>query len=253
MPELKPIVFIPVTDKNVEQLRLLNTTIFPVRYNDDFYKKVYVNPKLAQFGLFNDTPIGAVAGRIEESKETKMNTQLYIMTLGVLEPYRSLGAGAKLLRYLIDLVKTDSEFKELQTIVLHVQTSNASALKFYAKFGFEVTGLIENYYQKLDPPDCHILTLQVDRSLEPEPEPEPALAAESARQARVNGLQEEEKEGAQAGAANGYGTIAVDLAEEARKLKEMKAKGLNPDGEGASCSASHSHIPHICHSAQCLR
>ena len=93
MPELKPIVFIPVTDKNVEQLRLLNTTIFPVRYNDDFYKKVYVNPKLAQFGLFNDTPIGAVAGRIEESKETKMNTQLYIMTLGVLAPYRGLGLG----------------------------------------------------------------------------------------------------------------------------------------------------------------
>ena len=42
----------------------------------DFYKKVYVNPKLAQFGQFNDTPVGAVAGRIEENKETKLLTQV---------------------------------------------------------------------------------------------------------------------------------------------------------------------------------
>ena len=35
MPEhtLK-LIFTPVTDKNVELLRLLNTTLFPVRYND---------------------------------------------------------------------------------------------------------------------------------------------------------------------------------------------------------------------------
>ena len=32
------------------------------------------------------------------------------------------------------------------------------------------------------------------------------------------------------GEANGYGTVAVDLAAEAQKVKDMKAQGLNPDG-----------------------
>jgi hypothetical protein len=41
---------------------------------------------------------------------------------------------------------------------------------------------------------------------EPEPDPEPATEA------------------------NGYGTIPVDLAAEAKRLAEMKAQGLNPDG-----------------------
>ena len=49
MPRLD-LVFAEVTEKNVEQLRLMNTLIFPVRYNDQFYKDVYKNIKLAQFG-----------------------------------------------------------------------------------------------------------------------------------------------------------------------------------------------------------
>ena len=49
MPRLD-LVFAEVTQKNVEQLRLMNELIFPVRYNDQFYKDVYKNQKLAQFG-----------------------------------------------------------------------------------------------------------------------------------------------------------------------------------------------------------
>ena len=49
MPRLG-LVFAEVTEKNVEQLRLMNELIFPVRYNDQFYKDVYKNQKLAQFG-----------------------------------------------------------------------------------------------------------------------------------------------------------------------------------------------------------
>ena len=49
MPRLD-LVFAEVTEKNVEQLRLMNELIFPVRYNDQFYKDVYKNQKLAQFG-----------------------------------------------------------------------------------------------------------------------------------------------------------------------------------------------------------
>ena len=49
MPRLD-LVLAEVTEKNVEQLRLMNELIFPVRYNDQFYKDAYKNLKLAQFG-----------------------------------------------------------------------------------------------------------------------------------------------------------------------------------------------------------
>jgi len=48
---------------------------------------------------------------------------------------------------------------------------------------------------------------------------------------------EDDEDGAVAGEANGYGTVAVDLAAEMRKVNEMKAKGLNPDGELSATSA----------------
>ena len=40
----------PVTVNNVEILRVMNTAILPVRYDEQFYKNVIKNAKLAQFG-----------------------------------------------------------------------------------------------------------------------------------------------------------------------------------------------------------
>jgi hypothetical protein len=41
---------------------------------------------------------------------------------------------------------------------VQVQTSNAGALSFYQRQGFEQTGKLENYYKKLEPPHCYVLT-----------------------------------------------------------------------------------------------
>lgn len=197
------VVFCEVTEKNVEQLRLMNGIIFPVKYNDQFYKDVYKNIKLAQFGHYNDTPIGAVGARVEKNEESGELTQLYIMTLGVLEPYRRCGVATQMLEYILDLMKTDEEFKELLTVVIHVQTNNEAALGMYKSHGFEITGHKDDYYkvrakappclssclslaaaplrwlancrllyakQNLEPSDCHILTYVIERPAEPEVE-----------------------------------------------------------------------------------
>ncbi|KAE8690972.1 N-alpha-acetyltransferase 50 [Hibiscus syriacus] len=77
------------------------------------------------------------------------------MTLGVLAPYRGLGIGTtKLLNHVLELCLK----QHIPEIYLLIQTNNEDAIKFYKKFGFEITETIKNYYTNIDPPDCFVLT-----------------------------------------------------------------------------------------------
>lgn len=88
--------------------------------------------------------------------------RIYIMTLGVLAAYRNHGIGSKLVQSVLDHFESQKNdaLHTVDEIMLHVQTSNNDAMKFYGeKFGFEKGELVENYYNKrIDPPHCFILT-----------------------------------------------------------------------------------------------
>lgn len=82
------------------------------------------------------------------------------MTLGVLAAYRGHGIGSKLLQSVLDYYEQEKNgplLAKVQEIYLHVQTNNHDALHFYERFGFEQGGKIENYYKRIDPPDCFIV------------------------------------------------------------------------------------------------
>lgn len=82
------------------------------------------------------------------------------MTLGVLAAYRNHGIGSKLVSSVLDYIdaQKDTQFATVDEIMLHVQTSNMDAQKFYCdKFGFEKGELVENYYKRIDPPHCYVL------------------------------------------------------------------------------------------------
>jgi hypothetical protein len=88
----QPVVFGELTEKNVGQLRLLNTVVFPVNYNDTFYRDLLNDPTLTRLALFNDVLVGGVCCRVE-NKQSGSGKRLYIMTLGVLAPYRQMQIG----------------------------------------------------------------------------------------------------------------------------------------------------------------
>ncbi|KAG8077210.1 hypothetical protein GUJ93_ZPchr0007g3238 [Zizania palustris] len=101
---------------------------------------------------YSDICVGAIACRLEKTDGGAVC--VYIMTLGVLAPYRGLGIGSKLLNHVLDLC----EKQNVPEIYLHVQTNNDDAIAFYKKFGFEITKTIEKYYKNITPPDCYVVT-----------------------------------------------------------------------------------------------
>ena len=80
------------------QLRRLHLSVFPTQYSDQFYKDAYQTEArpLSRLAYHNDVLIGAVCARIDAAAGLTVDThlrRLYIMTLGVLAPYRRHGIG----------------------------------------------------------------------------------------------------------------------------------------------------------------
>ncbi|ETV91678.1 hypothetical protein H310_13755 [Aphanomyces invadans] len=147
-----PVEFGPITAQNVGVLRVLNQVIFPVRYNDAFYTDIVSTPReLSKYGCVNGMIVSSICCRVETMPDGF--ERVYIMTLGVLEPYRKHSLGGALL----ESVLAHCERMKMDHIYLHVQTSNAAAIRFYERHGFHVTQTIYNYYRNISPPDCFIL------------------------------------------------------------------------------------------------
>ncbi|TRM69445.1 acyl-CoA N-acyltransferase [Schizophyllum amplum] len=163
MPAPSPrIAFAPLTENNLGTVRKLNSVLFPIKYSEKFYQSIQ-SPELEDFCklvYYNDVPVGTVCCRIETEGD---DTSLYIMTMGVLAPYRSRGVGSKSLQSVLDAAKAHTKPK-ISKIFLHVQVNNEDARRFYEKHGFTETGLQKDYYKKIEPHDAWILTREVDAS-----------------------------------------------------------------------------------------
>lgn len=147
-----------VTPHNIKQLKIINQVVFPVCYNDKFYKDVLEAGQLAKLAYYNDVVVGGVCCRLDATGGTR---KLYIMTLGCLGPYRRKGIGSKMLDHVLDIAARDTT---ISSIFLHVQVNNDSALEFYRNFGFEVVETKEHYYKRIQPPDAHVLQKEVNGS-----------------------------------------------------------------------------------------
>merc|ERR1712058_66279 len=150
-----------VTPHNIKLLRKVNTVVFPVSYQEKFYKDVLEAGELAKLAYFNDIVVGAVCCRVDTNTSSggQGGRKLYIMTLGCLAPYRRLGIGTRMLEHVLNIVKEDGNYT---SIFLHVQVNNQSAIEFYKKFGFNIVETKEQYYKRIEPADAHVLEKFLD-------------------------------------------------------------------------------------------
>jgi len=133
----------------------LNLAVFPVKYSDKFYADLSSNPVqlYTHLGYFSDILVGSICSRVEPQDGTAF--KVYIMTIGVLAPYRGLGVGKRLLQKVLEACSGQPDCME---IYLHVQVGNDSAVEFYKGHGFEVGEIVKDYYTRLDVNDAYIIS-----------------------------------------------------------------------------------------------
>ena len=121
-----PVTFGEVNDKNINILRKLNFETFPVKYSTGLYMKIMTQyTQHSRLVFYNDIVIGAYTVRIEEYKEKPF---AYILTFGVLEPYRKYGIGRQMMA---EIEKDLAENSEVYGVYLHMHVLNKIGMKFY--------------------------------------------------------------------------------------------------------------------------
>ncbi|KAF5326279.1 hypothetical protein D9611_000042 [Ephemerocybe angulata] len=146
--------FASLTENNLGTVRKLNSVLFPIKYSEKFYQDILA-PEVDEFCklvYYNDIPVGTICCRFENKDD---QNQLYLMTMGVLAPYRSRGLGSKALERV--LAAASSHRPKIDKVYLHVQVSNDEAKKFYEANGFTLVSTHEGYYKKITPSDAWVL------------------------------------------------------------------------------------------------
>jgi ribosomal protein S18 acetylase RimI-like enzyme len=140
-----------VTRHNIKQLKRLNQVVFPVSYNDKFYKDVLEVGDLAKLAFYNDIVVGAVCCRVQDGKDGGVpdkgakgagaGKKLYIMTLGCLAHYRRLGIEE-------GYVGTMFTVLTLRKRTFAVPNCNPFIFFFYTRNRNEVVGACFEHLQK---------------------------------------------------------------------------------------------------------
>ncbi|OBZ86768.1 putative N-acetyltransferase san [Choanephora cucurbitarum] len=139
-----------VTMETLPHLIELHSRVFPVSYGHRFYDEVLMAV------YYDDHYAGAICCRLEYSKYTNYTAKIYMMTLGILHPYRRLGLASQLIEHIIEYARACSD-PIITCLYLHVQTVNEEAIRFYIRHGFRIQHVVQDYYKLAENRDAFIL------------------------------------------------------------------------------------------------
>ncbi|KAK2078639.1 hypothetical protein QBZ16_003479 [Prototheca wickerhamii] len=122
-----PLVMKGICEENLEDLRTLNRALFPINYTERVYADILACGDVSQLAYDAEGHlVGGIGCRLENTPQGPM---LYVLTLGVLAPYRGQGIGRRLLRATLEVVREC--LPEVTYSRLHVQVGNETALRLY--------------------------------------------------------------------------------------------------------------------------
>jgi ribosomal-protein-alanine N-acetyltransferase len=112
----------------------------PFRFPRSYMRQLVSDSETATWAAEQGTSMAGFA--IVEWSTGKQGTDAYIQTLEVLPSHRGQGIGAELLRRM----EFSAQAAGAQSIWLHVDAENFSAIRLYSSHGFALKGREENYY-----------------------------------------------------------------------------------------------------------
>ncbi|KAL7923420.1 hypothetical protein ACQKWADRAFT_49102 [Trichoderma austrokoningii] len=168
-----------ITPADINALRRLNALLLPVSYPDAFYNRA-ADPQTGRFSRVitwshdgaDPKPIGGIVCRVEpevdgngDDGRPQVAQNLYIQSLCLLSPYRSLGLIAAALDSVVAAVVTDPAL-QVRTVTAHVWTENEEGLHWYEARGFEKhEPAIRGYYLKLRPDSAWVVSKRIGASV----------------------------------------------------------------------------------------
>ncbi|QIW99962.1 hypothetical protein AMS68_005480 [Peltaster fructicola] len=174
--QLPPNVILSTPEKeDIPRLKRLNSLLLPIPYPESFYKEIVSDLQAQSLTLLafwkgstvsEDSTlskgqlIGAVRCRLLPSNGSPGSNgpMLYLSTLVLLSPYRSLGIASHMLNVLI---RRGVQEYGVTSIGAHVWDANTAALEWYHKRGFKEVGHEPEYYRKLNPQGAKIMSRQL--------------------------------------------------------------------------------------------
>lgn len=159
------VFYAKINESYIDELVLLHREWFPTYYDKEYFKKFLVKQNYIAIGAFvkimgNDYLIASCLGEIVSENKFRENVadvlyeksffdwfspnELcgYLNTFGVIDEYRRLGIGTKLMEKYINEMKN----RNCVALYLHVIEHNNSAIKFYEKMKWSHAGVKKNYY-----------------------------------------------------------------------------------------------------------
>ncbi|KPM39677.1 hypothetical protein AK830_g6864 [Neonectria ditissima] len=152
----------PVTRGDINALRRINALLLPVSYSDHFYQRAVDPAASAPFSRVitwahdgaEPKVVGGVVCQVERtaySSDGDLSQHLYIQSLCLLSPYRSLGLVNAAVDNIVATAVADPRL-DVSTVTAHVWTENEEGLKWYEGRGFQRDeSPIHGYYMKLRP------------------------------------------------------------------------------------------------------
>ncbi|KAJ6818484.1 histone acetyltransferase MCC1-like isoform X2 [Iris pallida] len=157
------IIYRPIRPSDLEVLEQIHASLFPVRYERDFFLNVVTGQGIISWAAVDisrldghgDELIGFVTTRVIAAKDSEIEdlirydvprkdqTLVYILTLGVVEHYRNLGVATSLVREVINYA---SSITNCQAVYLHVISYNNPAIHFYKKMLFKLIRRLPRFY-----------------------------------------------------------------------------------------------------------
>jgi ribosomal-protein-alanine N-acetyltransferase len=125
--------------EDIQQVYEIERKSFPYPFGEVLITNIYfAAPELCFIIEFDKEMVGFILGGY-----VGLEKQTHILSIAILENYRGLGLGKKILLHFLDR----SALLGYTSTKLEVDVDNEGAIKLYEELGFEIVSRIRKYYQ----------------------------------------------------------------------------------------------------------